>query len=269
MKNGYPREQIFYMINSRGFRYVEVPLTIRTPGTVSLSLLKQNFDLYAKRISTELEKASLTPVAFSFDVDIASSSYEIGEKNVLEYFRLAVDLTRYFETPVLSIRRVASGGTDRNRVMDTVGKLYRIASKGGVRLALRTWMGTFLEDLDSVLDVVQSFSGLGLTFDPGTYIVKGMDYEQYRVLLPYVYHVVVRDSDIGIDHYQVEFGKGRVPFTKIIDDLIEMGFDGPFSIEYFKLERLNFAYYKGDPVQDTLKAKAFLESAINKRLSSR
>ncbi len=261
---------VFKLARAFGFRYMTINSIYGEVGLIPLSRFREDFNRTAESFSRLFEKFSLYPVAFSIDTveDLVGLYHRLRDREFREFLKIVFRIASFFEASTVSIRKLAFRNRTEEEIHEMIVRLRTLARKYNVKLALNTHRGTVLEDINFALDVVQSFSDVYLAFEPATYVTRGIDFDSYKVLLPYTQHLVVYDADRGDENIMVEFGKGSVPFSKIVDELIDMGFDGPFTIEYFKFEKLNIAY-DGDPIEDSLRARAFLENAIKKRLHNR
>ena len=108
-------------------------------------------------------------------------------------------------------------GTPFNEEIERLRELVKIASLEGVLVALRTQIGCMTEDPDTAAVLCDNVKGLGLTLDPSHYITGPWQGRDFNKVIPYIYHVRLRDSTKA--ELQVRVGKGEVDYGKLMSDL--------------------------------------------------
>jgi sugar phosphate isomerase/epimerase len=85
-------------------------------------------------------------------------------------------------------------GTPFNEEIERLRELVRIASLEGCQVAMRTQIGCMTEDPDTTVVLCNNVKGLGLTLDPSHYIAGPRQGRDFSKVIPYVFHVHLRDS---------------------------------------------------------------------------
>ena len=125
-------------------------------------------------------------------------------------------------------------GTPFNEEIERLRELVRIASLEGCQVAMRTEIGCMTEDPDTAVVLCNNVKGLGLTLDPSHYIAGPRQGRDYSKVLPYVYHVHLRDSSKSSLHVRV--GQGEVDYGKLLGQLEKVGYNRALSIDMPPLE---------------------------------
>lgn len=120
-------------------------------------------------------------------------------------------------------------GTPFNTEIDRLKEFVQIVGQDGVRLSITTRAGQLSEDLQTAVELCQSVRGLGLTFDPSYTIFGPRHGQSYDAVLPYVYHVHLRDT--SADELQVPVGLGVVDYSRLIQQLQRAGYRGALTVD--------------------------------------
>ena len=97
-------------------------------------------------------------------------------------------------------------GTPFNEEIERLREMVRIASLEGVVVAMKTQVGCMTQDPDTAVVLCDQVKGLGLTLDPSQYIYGPHQGRKFDKVIPYVYHVHLRDTTK--DKFQVRVGQG-------------------------------------------------------------
>jgi sugar phosphate isomerase/epimerase len=123
---------------------------------------------------------------------------------------------------------------DRDVVLHRMGLLAKDAEAAGVVLLHENESGTFGNDPQRCLDLVESVGSpaLRLTWDPANFVAEGVRPfdDAYPVLRPYVEHLQIKDKVASTDTV-VPAGAGDGQIAETLAALREDGFDGVFSLE--------------------------------------
>ena len=120
-------------------------------------------------------------------------------------------------------------GTPFNEEIDRLRNFVRLANQETIRLSIKTRIGSLTEDPRTAVELCQSVKGLGLTLDPSHYICGPHAARGIDTLMPYVYHVHLRDTTAT--QLQVQVGLGEVDYTRLISQLRKENFDRTLSVE--------------------------------------
>lgn len=120
-------------------------------------------------------------------------------------------------------------GTPFNEEIERLRELVRIASLDGCLVAMRTEIGCMSEDPDTAVVLCNNVKGLGLALDPSHYLTGPRQGRDYSKVMPYVYHVRLRDSTKSALHVRV--GQGEVDYGKLLGQLEKVGYQRALSID--------------------------------------
>lgn len=119
-------------------------------------------------------------------------------------------------------------GTPFNAEIERLRELVRIASFEGCLVAMKTTIGCMTEDPDTAVVLCDNVKGLGLALDPSHYIAGPRQGRDFSKVIPYTYHVHLRDSTKHDLHVRV--GKGEVDYGKLIGQLQQVGYDRALTV---------------------------------------
>jgi len=125
-------------------------------------------------------------------------------------------------------------GTPFNEEIERLRRLVKIASFEGVLVAMKTQIGCMTEDPDTACVLCDNVKGLGLALDPSHYMAGPWQGRDISKVMPYVYHVSLRDSTKA--ELQVRVGKGEVDYGRLISDLENVGYIRALSIHMTPIE---------------------------------
>ena len=120
-------------------------------------------------------------------------------------------------------------GTPFNEEIDRLRELARLAGVDGVRLAVRTQRGTMADDPQSSVELCKHVPGLGLSLDPGEFVVNGSPVDTWEPVYDKTFHVQLRDSTP--QEIQVPLGLGEVDSARIITSLEKTDYRQALSVE--------------------------------------
>ncbi len=163
----------------------------------------------------------------------------------LDQWRALVALAHQFDVGVITLPTRRSG-TRLVQEVERLQRLVEIAGRQGVRLGVETHIGTLTEDPETALALVHSVPGLGLTLDVSHYYCNSFE-EAAEVLIPFVYHVHMRDGGRGSDNIQLPMGRGLVDFAHWFALLRNAQYQGNVTVEYIDLGGIQF-----DPTESAI-----------------
>ena len=130
-------------------------------------------------------------------------------------------------------------GSDLGQEIDRLQDLVAVADASGVRLGIETHIGTLTEAPETALQLIQAVAGLGLTLDVSHYYCNSRE-KAAEALLPFVYHVHLRDCGRGAENIQAPMGEGVVDFAHWFRLLQHNGYRGALTVEYIDLAGVDF-----------------------------
>lgn len=125
-------------------------------------------------------------------------------------------------------------GTPFNEEIERLRELVRIASLEGCQVAMRTEIGCMTEDPDTAVVLCNQVKGLGLTLDPSHYIAGPRQGRDFSKVMPYVFHLHLRDSTKSALHVRV--GQGEVDYGKLLGQLEKTGYNRALCVHMPPLE---------------------------------
>ncbi|RMF36683.1 MAG: sugar phosphate isomerase/epimerase [Planctomycetota bacterium] len=207
--------------------------------SIEIALRENGTALSPSRIAQEFERAAWLAVR-SHRLDVCAYDVHI-EATGVEYFKQFDAICKLGKITKVVTLTVPSAelGTPFNEEVERLQKLVDIAEGEGVRVGMKSQHGCLSGDPDTVKVLCDNVKGLGLTLDPSHYMVGGFDLKRLDKIMPYVYHVHLRDSTK--DNLHVRVGQGTVDFGRIINMLERVGYEHALSIQMDPLPGLDQA----------------------------
>lgn len=163
------------------------------------------------------EATRLTPAAITLAHDVSPDALG-GISKIAKRLRIA-----QVSLPASDL------GTPFNAEIERLRSLVSIAAQDGVRMAIRTQRGTLTEDPHTAIELCQAVPGLGITLDPSHYMRTASPERAMDLVMPYVYHILLRDSTA--DSLQVQVGLGELDYGRLISQLRRVNYTRALSIE--------------------------------------
>jgi sugar phosphate isomerase/epimerase len=221
--------------------------------TIELALREDASILSPSRIEENMPQV-VRLVRDSHRLDLCSFDVHIEAEGEAYYQQFAAISALAKATKVVTLT-VPSGplGTPFNEEVERLQELVRIAEGQGVRVAMQSHIGCLSEDPDTVKVLCDNVRGLGLTFDPSHYHCGPYRNKNLDKILPYVFHVHLRDSKK--DQLQVRVGQGEIEYGKLIAGLQRVRYDLALSIQIAPMEGV-------DQRQELRKLRLLLDSLL-------
>jgi len=125
-------------------------------------------------------------------------------------------------------------GTPFNAEIERLRELVKIASFEGCLVALKTQIGCMTEDPDTATVLCDNVKGLGLCLDPTHYITGPRQGRDFAKVMPYVFHVQLRDSTKTEMHVRV--GQGEIDYGKLVSQLVSEKYNRALAVHVPPLE---------------------------------
>jgi sugar phosphate isomerase/epimerase len=199
--------------------FTTVEIALRENGSVlSPSRIEEEFDKAAN-----LARRSHRLEVCSYDVHIDAT----GE----EYFEQFASICRLGKATKVVTLTVPSGelGIPFNQEVERLQRLVEVAEGEGVRVAMKSQIGRLSEDPDTVKVLCDNVKGLGLTLDPSHYHCGPCSSKNLDKIMPYVFHVHLRDSKKN--QLQVRVGQGEIEYGRFVTALSRVGYSHALSIQ--------------------------------------
>ncbi len=218
-----PQEDVLPLLVDLEFSSVELPLheeglTWGKPSTVLAE--------FEKSVELCRDTCRLAIAAFSVDPGPWGGDY-------YDRFNACCKLAKSQRVVPLIVPS-AELGTPFNEEIERLRELVRIAALEGCLVALKTEIGCMTEDPDTAVVLCDNVKGLGLALDPSHYTAGPRQGRDYTKVMPYVYHVHLRDSTKSQLHVRV--GQGEIDYGRLMMQLQQVGYDRALSIHMPPLE---------------------------------
>ncbi len=198
--------------------------------TLEIALREDGSCLSPSRLEAEFEKA-IHIARGSHRLEVCSYDVHIDAQDEATYFQQFSTICRFGKATKVVTLTVPSGelGTPFNAEVERLQKLVDIAEAEGVRVAMKSQIGRLSEDPDTVKVLCDNVRGLGLTLDPSHYHCGPHHHKNLDKIMPYVFHVHLRDSKK--DKLQVRVGQGEIEYGRVISQLSKVGYSHALSIQ--------------------------------------
>jgi sugar phosphate isomerase/epimerase len=120
-------------------------------------------------------------------------------------------------------------GTPFNTEIERLRELSGVTARDGVRTSIRTQRGTLTEDPHTAVELCQAVPGLGIALDPSHYQKTSSADRAIDLVMPYTFHVHLRDSTA--DALQVQVGLGELDYSRLIAQLRRVNYTRALTIE--------------------------------------
>ena len=179
---------------------------IAEQGPIAPTQIAERYDaiVHLRRSSRRM-----VPNSIFFDVEPEGAGY-------FEQFTLACQLAKDCRIVVISVRSAVLGAPF-NEEIDRLRELVKIGVYHGVVVGVVTEAGRFTEKPDTTVSLCKLVKGLGATLDPSHYIYNLQKPRDYEPILPYTYHVRLRDTTQK--QFQTRIGQGVIEFGRLVVQL--------------------------------------------------
>ncbi|HMO84565.1 MAG TPA: sugar phosphate isomerase/epimerase [Lacipirellulaceae bacterium] len=212
-----PKDEVLPTLVDLEFSAVELPVRDDPRAWCTPALPVENLD---RALEPFRDTHRLTIAALDIVPSAAGGEY-------YEQFAACCKMAKAMRV-VPMIVPAAELGTPFNEEIERLRELVRIASFEGCQVALRTEVGCMSEDPDTAVVLCNNVKGLGLSLDPSHYIAGPRQGRDFGKVMPYVYHVRLRDSTKSALHVRV--GQGEVDYGKLLSQLQKVGYQRALTI---------------------------------------
>ena len=205
--------------------------------TVEIALRENQSPLSPSRIADEFDKA-IHLARRSHRLEVCSYDVHIDAQGE-EYYQQFEAICRLGKATKVVTLTIPSGelGTPFNEEVERLQRLVTLAEGEGVRVSMKSQIGRLSEDPDTVKVLCDNVHGLGLTLDPSHYMCGNHSHKSLDKIMPYVFHVHLRDSKK--DKLQVRVGQGEIEYGKIVTQLSKVGYSQALSIQASPMPELD------------------------------
>ncbi len=180
----------------------------------------------------------------------AHREFPLGSSNLnerargLEILHKTIDLAydlgiRLIQIAGYDTRVEPSTSASRERYRQALALGAAWASQAGVLLGLENQESGYISSITSAAEAAKIIDSpyLGLYSDMGNLVVNGLDVRQeIQAAHGKLFGVHIKDTKPGVPR-RIPFGEGQVPFPLVFDQLLEIGFRGPITIEMWNDDR--------------------------------
>jgi sugar phosphate isomerase/epimerase len=152
---------------------------------------------------------------------------------------------------------VATVGTDWDHEVQRLRKYRAIAAGEGLTLCVENHVGRLAQDPATAVKLCEAVRGLGLTLDPGHYVNGPHQNRDYDAVFPFVQHVQLRDAGTAAGQAQVQVGRGKIEYSRVLAQLERCHYDRTLSIEIIDEPGVKF-----EVETEVRKLKLLLESLM-------
>lgn len=165
------------------------------------------------------DSTRLAPVAFHLGSEVPTAGFTVLSK-----------LAKQFRVTQITIE-AGPHGTPFNSEVDRLRDCLRVASQDGVRVSINLRGDCLAQDPQTAIELCQAAPGLGITLDPSYLLCGPLKGKECPEILPYVYHVHLRDS--STTQLQVPVGLGEIEYSRIVSQLERIKYNRALSVELF------------------------------------
>lgn len=130
---------------------------------------------------------------------------------------------------VTLVLRSSELGTPYNEEVERLKLAVQYATYYGCVVGILPEKGRMSEDLATVRNWCEKIRGLGIALDPAYYVGPVLQSSLWENLIPYVYHVRLRECKEGA--FQVKVGQGDIEYGKLLSQLEKVGYKRSLSID--------------------------------------
>lgn len=203
-------------------------------SAVEIALHENGNQLKPTEVAENLDRA-IHICRDSHRLDVAAYSAQIAATGEEHYrqFEACCKLCKASKVVSLTVPS-AELGTPFNEEVEHLRELVRIATREGVLVSIKNQVGRLSQDPDTIVVLCENVRGLGVTFDPTTFVCGPYAARGYEHILKYVYHVHLRDS--RKDAPQVRIGQGEIEYSRLISQLRRVRFRRALSVQMSPME---------------------------------
>ena len=206
-------------------------------AAVEIDLHEDGPNVRPSDIISDFDKA-YHRIRLSHRLDIAAYSVRLtttGEEHYAQF----KEICKFAKTTKVVTLVVPSSelGTPFNEEVEHLTKLVELADTEGVRVAVKTQIGRMSEDPDTMMNLCDNITGLGITLDPSVFVCGPASHKSLDRIMKYVYHVHLRDSKPGAFH--VSIGQGEVDYAKLMEQLEKEKYDRALCVHMQPLDGLD------------------------------
>ncbi len=215
------------------------PVTFDTPDTELGTLRSTAEEIGIELVTLASGFAWATP-ASSSDAAVGREAEKKGARMIEIAAALGVETVLYIPGVVSATFAPELGRTAYAEVLDrsraALERLLPKAEEHKVKIGIENVWNRFLLDPISMRDFIDRFGSpwVGSYFDVGNVMLYGHPEDWIRTLGKRICAVHMKDFRVGVGNLDgfVDLLAGDVDFPAVMDALAEIGYDGPYTVEY-------------------------------------
>ncbi len=215
----------------------------------------------AQELKRKLDEAGIKVSAIGSPIGKISITEDFHEH--FHLFRHVVAIAKLFETPYIRIFSFYIPHDEikenyKKQVFDRIKHMIAYAKEEGIILLHENEKGIYGDNALRCKELMMEFYGdnFKLIFDFANFIQCNQNtIEAYHLLKPYLAYVHVKDA-LSDSHEVVPAGMGNGNIERIVNDLMDNGYNGFYSLEPHLFEFSGLAKLERDEEQSTQKEKS-------------
>lgn len=132
------------------------------------------------------------------------------------------------------------------------------AASAGITVRVEPHAQAIADTPERIMYILERAPGVKVTLDYAHFLLQYIEMDRIHKLLPFTDHVHVRQARMG--KLQTRTEEGIIDYADIAARLKKLDYQGVFSLEYVHMDW--YDCNQVDCIQETLKTKAILESAL-------
>lgn len=182
--------------------------------------------------STSTDVAAACDVAGVDPVALNANAGDVALPTEVERVSAVVELASKLGVPVVTLPAAATEDS-LTEDLDRFQRLVETTDGTDVTLTVETHWDTLTEDPEVAAEYARNVPGLGVTLDPGHFVVGIDDHDEPWIdLLADVAHVHLRQAGTGWAEIQVPLDNGDIDVAGFVRSLGEAGYEKTITVEY-------------------------------------
>ena len=228
-----PREEILPLLVDLEFTSIELPIHEQGLTWVKPSFVLSNPE-HALEECRSTNRLAVSALSVDQTTDEKNTEALVSEGDAYyDQFAACCKMAKALRVVPLIVP-AAELGTPFNEEIERLRKLTQIASLEGCLVALRTEVGCMTEDPDTAAVLCDNVKGLGLSLDPSHYTAGPRQGRDFSKVIPYVYHVRLRDSTKAELHVRV--GQGEIDYGRLVSQLENVQYNRALTVHMPPIE---------------------------------
>jgi len=171
----------------------------------------------------------------SFEEQAPNHPDERVREKALDDYQRFVTFARLIGSPGITVLPGAEfDGVPEGESMELAAEQLNVraqlAGEAGLRLAFEPHFGSLAQTPAKALELIERTHDVRFALDYSHFVYQGIDQDEVDLLLPHTHHFHVRQAAPGV--VQARTREGTIDFARVRDELLGMGYEGYFALEY-------------------------------------